>query len=449
MSEHDETNTNAQRAPHSASPAPSAPTHSTPADDTQWSVLQERAEVREDNLDSQTQDPRIAAQIDAARARGFVPLSESESERTAKNSPEDLQAQIEAGLTQVDPLMVRPRISSRILCGVIALVFALLAFGSYRLGVHTLKGQGYEDLVIGNFANYTPQWLLRHNLGLTDSVVVISVSISLGAIAVFVALLRRRWWLAGQLVAFAAVSFACARVLKPALPRPLLMQIHSSTANSAPSGHTMLAITAGLMLVCAVPRAWRAACALFAAAYSMLVGVFVIADKWHRPCDVLMAVFLVGALAMLMLLFTRRSGMVRPGKRLVRQRADCLNRAHHARHLRFRLRRLHHLADFPRTRIRRRLVDGRRVHVRRRARDRGERARRRRCAGRAPAHCVAAHTSGPDRRPARASAPLIARCRRPCAVPPYRPYCLRDVVISYGMSLSATGCLHSSGLVRK
>ena len=97
MSEHDETNTNAQRAPHSASPAPSAPTHSTPADDTQWSVLQERAEVREDNLDSQTQDPRIAAQIDAARARGFVPLSESESERTAKNSPEDLQAQIEAG----------------------------------------------------------------------------------------------------------------------------------------------------------------------------------------------------------------------------------------------------------------------------------------------------------------------------------------------------------------
>lgn len=99
----------------------------------------------------------------------------------------------------------------------IALVFALLAFGSYRLGVHTLKGQGYEDLVIGNFANYTPQWLLRHNLGLTDSVVVISVSISLGAIAVFVALLRRRWWLAGQLVAFAAVSFACARVLKPAL----------------------------------------------------------------------------------------------------------------------------------------------------------------------------------------------------------------------------------------
>lgn len=80
-----------------------------------------------------------------------MPLSESESERTAKNSPEDLQAQIEAGLTQVDPLMVRPRISSRILCGVIALVFALLAFGSYRLGVHTLKGQGYEDLVIGNF----------------------------------------------------------------------------------------------------------------------------------------------------------------------------------------------------------------------------------------------------------------------------------------------------------
>lgn len=123
MSEHDETNTNAQSAP---------------ADDTQWSVLQERVDVR---ADKPNQDPRIAAQIDAARARGFVPLSESESERTAKNSPEDLQAQIEAGLTQVDPLMIRPRTSSRILCGVLALVFALLAFGSYWLGVHTLKGQ--------------------------------------------------------------------------------------------------------------------------------------------------------------------------------------------------------------------------------------------------------------------------------------------------------------------
>ncbi len=345
MSEHDETNTNAQRAPHSASPAPSAPTHSTPADDTQWSVLQERAEVREDNLDSQTQDPRIAAQIDAARARGFVPLSESESERTAKNSPEDLQAQIEAGLTQVDPLMVRPRISSRILCGVIALVFALLAFGSYRLGVHTLKGQGYEDLVIGNFANYTPQWLLRHNLGLTDSVVVISVSISLGAIAVFVALLRRRWWLAGQLVAFAAVSFACARVLKPALPRPLLMQIHSSTANSAPSGHTMLAIHRRTLARhdarCPPGRGAPACAPLFRRRLLHARGhVFVNrSTNWLRPCQstLLMAVpsfFLpVGALARCSCCCSRIAGAAwtDPGKRppsRSRQRADCSTGTH-------------------------------------------------------------------------------------------------------------------------
>lgn len=170
------------------------------------------------------------------------------------------------------------------------------------------------------------------------------------------------------------------------------MQIHSSTANSAPSGHTMLAITAGLMLVCAVPRAWRAACALLAAAYSMLVGVFVIADKWHRPCDVLMAVFLVGALAMLMLLFTRTSGMDRPGKRVSSASVQIASTVlitlgicgfAYAGYIIWQI--------FPGLEYGVSLVDGRRVHVRRRARDCGERARRRRCAGRASAHRVAAH----------------------------------------------------------
>lgn len=286
------------------------------------------------------------------------------------------------------------------------------------------------------FANYTPQWLLRHNLGLTDSVVVISVSISLGAIAVFVALLRRCWWLAGQLVAFAAVS-------SPARACP---NRHSLSATAyadsfvhrepAPSGHTMLAITAGLMLVCAVPRAGAPPGCPARRRLLHARGRLCDRRQMAPPLRRAHGRASVGALAMLMLLFTRRSGMHRPGKRVSSASVQiALNRAHHARHLRFRLRHYIIWQIFPG------LEYGVAWSTGGACMSAGvlviavNALGRRRCAGRAPAHCVAAHTSGPDRRPARASAPLIARCRRPCAVPPYRPYCLRDVVISYGVTI--------------
>lgn len=175
---------------------------------------------------------------------------------TAAPTAEDqLSAQIDASLAQPDPLALRPRPSSVVLCTVFGVVFLGIAAAVYWLGVHTVDGQSYEDLAIMNFADTMPAWLSFGNL---KSGLVIGVSLAFGAAAMLVAAARKRWWLLGQLAVFAAVAFAAAKLLKPLLPRPLLVHVESSVNNSAPSGHTMLAAAAGLMLLAAVPRAWRA-----------------------------------------------------------------------------------------------------------------------------------------------------------------------------------------------
>ena len=63
------------------------------------------------------------------------------------------------------------------------------------------------------------------------------------------------------------------------------------------------------MLLCAVPRVLRALVAVIGWAYTVLVGLSVIAAQWHRPTDVIMALLIVGGLALLALATTFASGM--------------------------------------------------------------------------------------------------------------------------------------------
>ena len=70
-----------------------------------------------------------------------------------------------------------------------------------------------------------------------------------------------------------------------------------------------------MIFVISVPRVLRALSSLLATVFVLLVGFSVIADKWHRPTDVIMAVFLVTGLALLTLAFTRGTGMDMPGRR--------------------------------------------------------------------------------------------------------------------------------------
>lgn len=227
---------------------------------------------------------------------------------------EDVLAQdMKAKLAKLDPLTLRPRTSSVVLAVVFGVVFLAIAGAVYWLGVRTVAGQTFEDLAIVNYASTMPSWL---SFGHLQSPIIIGVALVFGIAAFVVAALRRRWWLVGQLAVYSAVCFVAAKLLKPYLPRPFLIYVESSVNNSAPSGHTMLAAAAGFVLLCAAPHAWRAICAVLSTLCTIAVGVSVVFDQWHRPSDVLMAIFVAGGLMMLTLACTRASGMDRPGDRV-------------------------------------------------------------------------------------------------------------------------------------
>lgn len=223
---------------------------------------------------------------------------------------------VERGLARLDPLTRRPRVSTTVLCVVCAVVIVALAFGVWWLGVCTMDGQSFDDMATMSYAKSMPGWLSSRMWPLSKSMVVFAVSGLMAVVAVLVAVMRKRWWLLGQMAAFAAAVLAVAHWLKPALPRPFIINVQTATHNSAPSGHVMIAAAASMLLLFAVGRAWRAACAVWGLLFTAGVGLSVVVDRWHRPTDVVMAVLLVGGMSLLMLAATRGSGMDAPGARM-------------------------------------------------------------------------------------------------------------------------------------
>lgn len=222
---------------------------------------------------------------------------------------------ITRGLAQVDPLTVRPRVSSRVLSVVFGVLFIALAFVAWWFGVCTQTGQSYDEMVRSVLDTAMPQWLantLIHPVVLQSAPTLI-VSGVIALIGVVVALIRRRWWLIGQMAVFGVLCYA-ASLLKRILPRPFIIQT-DALSNSAPSGHTLGAMACMVILLLAVPRAWRAWVALLGVLWTSFVGIAVVYGQWHRPTDVVMSMLLVTGIALLVLAFTRTSGMDDAGKR--------------------------------------------------------------------------------------------------------------------------------------
>ena len=169
----------------------------------------------------------------------------------------DGASDIDRGLARLDPLTVRPRISSRVLCVVFGLLLIAIGFGVWWGCVFTENGQSYDELVWKNLHNDVPSWATGVMNAVAQSWLVIAVSCTIAAIGIITALIRRRWWLAGQIAVFAVVCLAVTRI-KGLLPRPFIINTESPAANSAPSGHTMLAAACAVILLLTVPRAVRA-----------------------------------------------------------------------------------------------------------------------------------------------------------------------------------------------
>lgn len=223
--------------------------------------------------------------------------------------------EVDRGLAKLDPLAVRPRISSRVLCAVFGLLLIAAGFGIWWVCVFTEDGQSYDELVWKNLVTNVPDAVGGLMSLVAQSWLVIAISCLLAVIGVVSALVRRRWWLVGQIVVFAVVCLAVTRI-KGVLPRPFIINTDSPAANSAPSGHTMLAAACAVILLLAVPRVARALAGIIGVIWSWTVGVSVIYGQWHRPSDVAMSILLVAGLALIVLAFTRTSGMDEPGSRV-------------------------------------------------------------------------------------------------------------------------------------
>ena len=287
-----------QTASQQSSPQ-SAPIPAQPASDQQSSQSWQKLEF------SDTAQVASAALVSPIAQTGQVdPIEQVLSPR-----------EVNAGLAKVDPLTRRPRVSSIVLSVAFGLLLLAAAAGVWWLGVRTMEGQSYEDMVWSKFDAALPGWLEPVVHVFTISTVVVATSVIMSIIALVVLIVRKRWLLIAQLAVFGGICFAAAELLKPLLPRPYLINLESNPNNSAPSGHVILAATAGAILLCAVPRMCRALVAVIGWAYAVLVGLSVIAGQWHRPTDVIMALLIVGGVGMLMLAATFANGMDEPGSR--------------------------------------------------------------------------------------------------------------------------------------
>ncbi|MEU4387626.1 phosphatase PAP2 family protein [Promicromonospora sp. NPDC023805] len=65
--------------------------------------------------------------------------------------------------------------------------------------------------------------------------------------------------------------------------------------NTLPSGHVTVVAAAWAALLLVVPRGWRPATALAGAAATCAMSLATVADRWHRPSDVVAAVLVVVA----------------------------------------------------------------------------------------------------------------------------------------------------------
>lgn len=204
----------------------------------------------------------------------------------------------------------RPRTGTIVACGVLGAAFLALAALAYAKGVLTDAGQGYDTMVWWTLSSQVPFTKILSG-AFHASAVVLGVAGVAAAASLAIAAARRRMGLVIQLVAFAAVVLVVAGVAKTHLPRPVFNLNRPNPANSAPSGHTLLFTAAMLALMLAVPRAWRAWVALIGWLANSAIGLALVAGQWHRPSDVVMSVFIAGAVACMALAFTRGSGMDR------------------------------------------------------------------------------------------------------------------------------------------
>ncbi|HSI93926.1 MAG TPA: phosphatase PAP2 family protein [Jiangellaceae bacterium] len=189
-----------------------------------------------------------------------------------------------------------PRLGGAALGLLLFVVGSTATWLSWRYFVDTATGQRLDNTalrgsVIGR--NRLLEWV-EPVLEIVSVPFVVAV---LGTAAV-IALVRRRWLLAVQVIVLVGGANLTTQVLKYAIwDRPDLTTVVGSAENSLPSGHTTVAASAAAALLLVVPTAARPAVTVLGAGYAALTGVSTMIGGWHRPSDVVASMAVVLAWA--------------------------------------------------------------------------------------------------------------------------------------------------------
>lgn len=185
--------------------------------------------------------------------------------------------------------MPMPRTGPRVLAAVIAVLAAAAVHLTWHLFVNTVSGQRVDRLAFeGSHHGSSALWRLAEPV--LDVVSIAFVVLAIGTVAM-VALLRRRWFLALQVAVIVGGANATTQLLKEVIyDRPALLPGWTGQ-NSLPSGHTTVAASVAAALLLACPRSWRPAVAVVGALWTAATGISTLVGQWHRPSDVVAAVF--------------------------------------------------------------------------------------------------------------------------------------------------------------
>lgn len=159
-------------------------------------------------------------------------------------------------------------------------------------------GQALDTLVMYSFQEHVP--LLQTANLILHSMVSIPVLLVLSAIILAAILFRRRYALLWRSALVLIVANGATQVMKELLDRPDLGVGHT-LANSFPSGHVTLAVSVSLILAYAVPSRWRVVGSLLAWIAVVSVSVSVLTAGWHRLSDVIAAILVATASALILL----------------------------------------------------------------------------------------------------------------------------------------------------
>ncbi len=203
-----------------------------------------------------------------------------------------------------------PRRAPGWVAAVVALLAALGVHLTWQVFVGTARGQRVDGMAFdGAEHGQGTLWVLAEPV--LDVVSNTFVLAGIG-VAVLLALVRRRWVLALQVAALIVGANVTTQVLKRwVYDRPDLLPGWDGP-NALPSGHTTVAASIAAALLLAAPRGWRPLVALAGAAWAAATGLSTMVGQWHRPSEVVAALFVVLVWGAAVCALTPASSLDRP-----------------------------------------------------------------------------------------------------------------------------------------